>query len=131
MVDAPAFALTLKAMAAGTPGRMLWHASGTEKGAAQFLQQRIKRLEVASATTDKFVRSQGVAAAWNSGRVLVPEGAPWLDAFLGELADFTGMDDAHDDQVDALASGFAALAVSSTAYRDTKRARKSMPQRRM
>ena len=130
-VDAPAFALTLKAMAAGTPGRMLWHASGTEKGAAQFLQQRIKRLEVANASTDKFVRSQGVAAAWNDGRVLVPDDAPWLDVFLGEMADFTGLDDAHDDQVDALASGFTALAVSSSAYRDTRRARKSMPQRRM
>lgn len=129
-VDAPSFALTLKAMASGTPGRMVWHASGTERGAAQFLQQKIRQLEVVNATGDKFVRAQPVAAAWNDGRVLVPESAPWLDVFLGEMADFTGLDDAHDDQVDALASGFAALAVSSRAYRDIKRGR-SMPQRRI
>jgi predicted phage terminase large subunit-like protein len=58
---------------------------------------------------DKFQRAQGVAAAWNDGRVLVPltpfgeEPPPWLKDFLDEVAEFTGVNDEHDDQVDGLA----------------------------
>ena len=130
-VDAPAFLLTLTAMQARMPGRMVWHASGTEKGAAQFIRQKLKRLEVWPATADKFVRSQSVAAAWGAGRVLVPRSAPWLDAFLAEVCSFTGVDDAHDDQVDALASAFEALHVSSGSYTQTRARRGVLPKRRM
>jgi predicted phage terminase large subunit-like protein len=52
---------------------------------------------------DKFTRAQPVAAAWNDpdgGRVLVPISAPWLKEYLREMEDFTGVNDAHDDQVD-------------------------------
>lgn len=108
-VDAPSFLLTLKAMHSAQPGRMRWHASGTEKGAAQFIKQRLPALHVVPAKGDKFVRSQDVAAAWNAGRVLVPEGAPWLAAFLEEVQSFTGVGDVHDDQVDALASAHSLL----------------------
>jgi predicted phage terminase large subunit-like protein len=53
---------------------------------------------------DKFTRAQPVAAAWNAARILVPsDSPPWLAAFLDEIAKFTGVNDAHDDQVDALA----------------------------
>jgi predicted phage terminase large subunit-like protein len=53
---------------------------------------------------DKFARSQAVAAAWNEGRVRVPEVAgPWRREFLEEVYAFTGIADRHDDQVDALA----------------------------
>lgn len=52
---------------------------------------------------DKFTRAQPVAAAWNGGRVQVPADAPpWLGPFLDEVAKFTGVNDKHDDQVDAL-----------------------------
>lgn len=75
-------------------------------------------------TTDKFQRAQGVAAAWNVGRVLVPGGqlgpqgevdlmgtAPeWVDPFLSEVLSFTGVKDKHDDQVDMLAHGWNAIA---------------------
>ena len=64
---------------------------------------------------DKFVRAQPVAAAWNAGKVLVPRNAPWVDAFLSELASFTGLGDAHDDQVDALASAYDSLSLSTSA----------------
>ncbi|TAL29001.1 MAG: hypothetical protein EPN98_21400 [Phenylobacterium sp.] len=58
---------------------------------------------------DKFQRAQGVAAAWNDGRVLVPLGSPpWLKAFLEEVDDFTGVNDDHDDQVDWLAHAWNA-----------------------
>jgi predicted phage terminase large subunit-like protein len=56
---------------------------------------------------DKFTRAQGAAAAWNQGRLLVPsDSPPWLGAFLDEVLNFTGVHDAHDDQVDALAHGW-------------------------
>jgi predicted phage terminase large subunit-like protein len=53
---------------------------------------------------DKFMRAQPAASAWNSARILVPsDSPPWLGPFLDEIALFTGVKDAHDDQVDALA----------------------------
>jgi predicted phage terminase large subunit-like protein len=53
---------------------------------------------------DKFMRAQPAASAWNAGRILVPNDSPaWLGPFLDELAKFTGVHDAADDQVDALA----------------------------
>ena len=61
------------------------------------------------ANADKFVRSQPVAAAWNAGRVLLPHEADWLEDFSAEVGDFTGVNDRHDDMVDALAAAFDAL----------------------
>lgn len=56
---------------------------------------------------DKFTRAQPVAAAWNGARVLVPsDNPPWLAPFLAEATTFTGVNDAHDDQVDALSSAW-------------------------
>jgi predicted phage terminase large subunit-like protein len=53
---------------------------------------------------DKFTRAQPAAAAWNTGRILVPsDSSPWLGPFLDEIAKFTGVNDRHDDQVDGLA----------------------------
>jgi predicted phage terminase large subunit-like protein len=63
-------------------------------------------------TVDKFQRAQGVAAAWNEGRVMVPINRHWTDALLSEIVSFTGVKDAHDDQVDALAHCWNALAQS-------------------
>lgn len=52
---------------------------------------------------DKFTRAQAVAAAWGVGRVMVPSDMPrWLGKFLDEVQKFTGVKNAHDDQVDAL-----------------------------
>ena len=65
-------------------------------------------LAEAPARGDKFTRAQAVIAAWNQGRVRVPVSAPWLDAFLAETERFTGVNDPHDDQVDALAHAFNA-----------------------
>jgi len=121
-VDAPAFTLTLKAQLAKRPGRMVWHASGTEKGAAQFIRKALgPRFEVVNATVDKFQRALPIAAAWNDGRVLLPSQAPWLDSFLAEVCAFTGVGDLHDDQVDALASALYALERKRTGYRDMRR----------
>lgn len=53
---------------------------------------------------DRLLRAQPAAAAWKASRLLIPnDSPPWLADFLDELAKFTGVRDAHDDQVDALA----------------------------
>jgi predicted phage terminase large subunit-like protein len=80
--------------------------AGIGKAVVQTLKAVDPHIRVTESPTrgDKFQRAQGVAAAWNDGRVLVPLGSPaWLKDFLDELAEFTGVNDEHDDQVDALA----------------------------
>jgi predicted phage terminase large subunit-like protein len=59
------------------------------------------RIEVVHPTEDKFTRAQAYAAGWNQGRVRVPASATWLPEFLRVHADFTGVNDRHDDDVDA------------------------------
>jgi predicted phage terminase large subunit-like protein len=113
-VQAPAFGGVLSSVVAGYPrARMIAYVSGTERGVVDFLRASDVPLEPRAAQADKFVRAQPVAAAWNAGDVLVPRFAPWADDFVAELAAFTGVDDAHDDQVDALAAAFDALAAEA------------------
>lgn len=111
-VDAPSFTLTLRSAQAEEPGPMRWYASGTEKGAGDFIRQKVPALRIRPATSDKFIRAQRVAEAWNEGRILVPGGEDrpaWVDDLLDEVTSFTGVKDAHDDQVDALAAAFDEL----------------------
>jgi predicted phage terminase large subunit-like protein len=49
---------------------------------------------------DKETRASAVTGYFESGRVLFPEGAPWLSDLEDELASFPG--GLHDDQVDAI-----------------------------
>lgn len=116
-VDAPSFTLTLKAKHSARPARFRWYAGGTEKGSADFIKRQGIPLEVMPPKGDKFVRAQPVAAAWNEGRVMVPDDAPWLSTVLDEVLNFTGVNDVHDDIVDALAAGFDALATGSATGR--------------
>lgn len=72
---------------------------------------------------DKFVRAQPLSGAWNVGRVLLPtrvimadgrfSDAPpqWLKEYVKEFAEFTGVGDAQDDQVDATAHAWNAVAM--------------------
>ncbi len=114
-VDAPSFTLAMHTLHAHEPAPMLWLCSGTEKGTAQFVQQKIKSFKFRLTTVDKFQRSEAVSEAWNQGRVLVPSGddrPEWVDDFLDEVTNFTGQPSStrlHDDQVDALGGAFAAL----------------------
>jgi len=52
---------------------------------------------------DKEARINAVLPLIEGGRVLIPQSAPWLDAFLDECQQFPSA--SHDDQVDALAIG--------------------------
>jgi predicted phage terminase large subunit-like protein len=114
-VEAPEFALILqRSYERRREWPMLWRASGTEKGAASFIQRNTS-LRVESPPGDKLVSATDVAAAWNAGRVLVPDeehfpgAGAWLHAFLDTLANFTGLGKEHDDDVDALGNAFEAL----------------------
>ena len=109
-VEAPQFGATLREYQRRYRATITAHVHGTEQGIVDFLARDYGLdIDARPAVADKFVRAQPVAAAWNEGRVLVPREAPWLDAFLDEVTGFTGVNDVHDDQVDALASAFAAL----------------------
>lgn len=126
-VEAPEFALTLKARHVKRPSfNMQWRASGTERGAAQFLERMKLPLVVTQPPGDKYVSATEVAVAWNDGRVLVPdtEAFPecpcgcgvrtesWLYPFIDVVLDFTGSGKERDDEVDALGNAHAELDVT-------------------
>jgi predicted phage terminase large subunit-like protein len=56
---------------------------------------------------DKLARANGVSPLVESGRVALPESAPWLSDFLEEVSSFPAAP--HDDQVDALSQALAYL----------------------
>jgi phage terminase large subunit-like protein len=128
-VEAPEFALTLKARTVSKPRwRMHWRASGTEKGSASFFKRMKLPLEVHTPPGDKLVSCQHAAPAWNAGRILVPDpelfegNEDWLYPFLDIIQNFTGSGKEHDDDVDALSTIFDELnRGGSSAYSDLKR----------
>jgi predicted phage terminase large subunit-like protein len=54
---------------------------------------------------EKLVRATPAIIRCEAGQIYLPESAPWKEDFIAECAQFTGDEkqDAHDDQVDALA----------------------------
>lgn len=110
---APDFVADLKASYKTRPGKMLWYASGTEAGSADFIISNGVPLTVERPAADKFGRAQPLAAHWNAGKVLLPanNGKPpdWVEEVVGEFSSFTGVNDRHDDLVDAAAASFDAL----------------------
>ncbi len=84
---------------------------GTELGVIDLLKTQGVYVNAQTAKEDKYARALSCAAAWNRGEVATPESAPWLSAFVGEVADFSGINDDHDDQVDALVAAFDALGI--------------------
>jgi predicted phage terminase large subunit-like protein len=48
----------------------------------------------------KTARANAVSPIVEAGRVFVPEGVPWVDAFFAQIAAFPNA--AHDDMVDCL-----------------------------
>jgi len=127
-VKANDFRLVLHARQSARRGPMRWYAAGPEMGIGDLISEQVRGLDVRPASADKFVRAQPVALAWNEGRIRVPSrrafareevlGAgsvdedgddalpEWRDLLLDEVAGFTGVNDSHDDQVDALAAAF-------------------------
>lgn len=112
---APQFKADLLPLHASYPNATWrWYAPGPEIGVADFFVDGAEDdggIPVNAWPTkgDKFIRSIPYAAAWNAGKVLVPERAPWLGEFLQEHRHFTGRDDPQDDQVDAAVAAFDEL----------------------
>lgn len=67
------------------------------------------RVVIRRPSHDKITRAEPFAAQWQAGNVDVLRG-PWMESMLAELEAFP---DGHDDQIDALADGFAALGTAS------------------
>jgi len=108
--QAPDSVRALNALGQRYHAPLWWHASGVERGVADSLTALgLSGLRVETPTGDKFSRAQGAAAAWNEGKLVVPSDAPWSAAFLAELQAFTGIGDAHDDQVDAMSSAWIGM----------------------
>jgi predicted phage terminase large subunit-like protein len=109
-VEAPSFTLTLLAKKTQRPGAPFrFYGSGTEKAAAQFIRAKIgSGFKFMNASADKLVRAIPASAAWNAGRILIPDtahvAAPWLEDFLSVVCNFTGTPGEPDDDVDALAA---------------------------
>ena len=107
---APDFLLHLRSLASRYPGApMRWYASGTERGAGDFVSAHVP-LTCVPAVGDKFTRAIPAAAAWTAGKIRVSATGAWVGDFIAELTRFTGVGDEHDDQVDALAAAYDALA---------------------
>lgn len=105
-VQVPVFVADLRQFIADNDGAAAAvEGAGIGKTVVQSLRNVDARLRVKESPVvgDKFTRAQGLAAAWNAGRVFVPLGnPPWLKDFLAEMEDFTGVGDEVDDQVDAI-----------------------------
>jgi predicted phage terminase large subunit-like protein len=120
-VEAPSFIRELNDLQGENFGApMVWHYGGTEKGLVDVMKALGANLEAKPAIVDKFIRAQEAVAAWNDGRILIPRNATalgleteddlveWSNDLVTELSAFTGKGDLHDDQVDALSTGYDA-----------------------
>ncbi len=83
----------------------------SEGGTVEYFRAAGVPITSRTATADKFSRAVPTAAAWNTGKILLPASAPWLDAFVSEVVGFSGLRDRHDDQVDALVAAYDAASV--------------------
>jgi predicted phage terminase large subunit-like protein len=110
-IQADVFTARMRARIANEPGPCLWFGNTIERGMAPLIQQHIPQFVCILAAQDKYVRALPTAEQlWNPGKLLVPRGALWANEFVQEVTEFTGQEDPHDDQVDALAAlGYLAL----------------------
>ncbi len=105
---APAFAMELAKLGARYPSATMFaFVGGTEKGVVDLLNSTGLRIRSAPAVSDKFVRAQACAAAWNNGTIVVPRTAHWASDFISEVVTFPS--GVHDDQVDALVGAYHVL----------------------
>lgn len=112
---APEFMPLVKTERQAYPGAPVkWYAAGTEHGTADFYSSLGVPVEVIPAREDKLIRAEPAAVLWNAGKILLPNGEPWVPVVVEEVCGFTGVGDAHDDIVDALAAFVAACDAAGT-----------------
>lgn len=107
-VTIPEFVARLRDLAVKWGAPIVVESVAGFKAVPQMLRNMDKKLTIidAPATGDKFTRSLPVSAAWNDGRVRIPQNIrdnTWVHDFLAEIEVFTGIKDRHYDQVDAMA----------------------------
>lgn len=108
-VQIPTLVARLRDLAHKWQAPIAVEAVGGFKAVPQMLRNLDKKLHIieSAALGDKFTRALPVAAAWNDGRIRIPsKPADWTQDFLAEIEKFTGVQDAKDDQVDALAHAY-------------------------
>ena len=105
-LEAATEALAKMAIKYPYPCRYGSYMGGPEKGIHRLLFARGIAIEKMPAHHNKWTRSQKCADAWRTGRIMIRKGQPWSDAFAREVEFFDGNERGHDDQVDALVSGF-------------------------
>lgn len=87
-------------------------AANAGRAVSQMLRRSNSKLRIVDVEVggkDKFTRSIPLSAAWNQGRVYVPMDEEWADELIEEFKLFTGVDDLHDDIVDAASHGWNLL----------------------
>lgn len=112
-VTVPEFVKRLRDIAVKWGAPVAVEAVAGFKAVPQMLRQMDRSLKIIEAPVvgDKFTRSLPVSAAWNYGRIRIPDDVgnnTWVHDFLAEVEKFTGVKDKHDDQVDALAHAYNA-----------------------
>jgi predicted phage terminase large subunit-like protein len=119
------FARRLNALQARYPGaRTVMYTGRDEENLLALLAEHATypcEVEGIPAAADKWLRAQPYAAAWNEGRVRMLRTAPWASTFVAEHVGFTGLKGGRDDQVDAGAAGFDALADEGTGLAEAMR----------
>lgn len=108
------FVQDIRAAQARNPGaRTRWVGGGTEDTTAELLakleQSERVHIEWTRTQIDKLLRATPMIAAWNMGRILVPEGAEWLPELMTKLISFTGAPGGADDEIDAMVTAFELL----------------------
>lgn len=111
---APDFAAEVAELQRRYPGApTMAYVGGTERGVVDYMAREGLRIDARPATADKFIRAQPFSTAWNRGQVYLPDRpVSWREDYLACLLDFTGNNDPHDDDVDASAAAFDALATA-------------------
>lgn len=84
------------------PAKAHTRISGTEKGFTDWLKDAGVKVIEEQTIGDKLINAQPSAVAWNKGEILIPSDAPWTKDLVQEVTQFSGIDDPHDDIVDAL-----------------------------
>lgn len=113
--DIREFRSLIKGLVATYPGSFVTaYAAATEAGAVEFLREGGFPVITRRAITDKLSNALATSAAWNTGKILVPDPesdikAPWRDKYLAELRGFSGKGDRNDDQVDGTVAAHEAL----------------------
>jgi predicted phage terminase large subunit-like protein len=91
----------LQAQYSGAP--LVVENAGIGKAVPQVLRDVNPKLRIVEVEPkgDKFTRAQPYAAAWNAGRIRLPKTSSWAPPVVRTHTDFTGVNDACDDDVDA------------------------------